>query len=163
MQKKVISQQVRKQSYFRNHFRWATVLSIWMYMLSVAPHCVSGGDNFSFHFIFVSLVKNLIKFNWRICYSTVVFEARKHTSHKCMTGLCTCMYLPTWMHSDKAGETAITVKGDSISSSCGVTSFSAGRCGGFGLCLYWPSGPAGLHCEQIPGEWLADGVIQYWW
>ncbi len=73
-----------------------------------------------------------------------------------MTGLCTRMCLPTRMHSDKAGETETTVKGDSISFSRGVTSFSVGHCGGFGLCLYWPSGPAGLHCEQIPGEWLTD-------
>lgn len=60
------------------------------------------------------------------------------------------------MHLNKAGDTGTTVKGDSTSFPHGVTSFSAGCCGDFGLCLYWPSGPAGLHCEQRPAEWLTD-------
>lgn len=50
----------------------------------------------------------------------------------------------------------ITVNSDNISFSRGVTSSPACCCRSFGPCLYWPSGPAGLHCEQIPGELLTD-------
>lgn len=59
-------------------------------------------------------------------------------------------------HTDEAGQKEMTVEGDSVSYSLGVTSFAAGCRGSFGPCLYRPSGPGGLRCEQIPCDWFTD-------
>lgn len=122
-----------------------------------------------YYFFFLLLKKKKKKtaqemspFSW---YSTlIVGQAQANTRHaKCTTGLCTHTCLPTRMHPDKAGETQTTVRGDNISFSRGVTSISAGRGGGSGLCLCWPSGPAALRCEQIAGRRAAHWHILMVW
>ncbi len=83
--------------------------------------------------LFISLVKSIIKSSTinTALPVTVPQGTHTHRAYKCKAGLCPHTCSPSWIHSDKAGETETAVKGDNISFSRGVTSFSVGRCGGF--------------------------------
>lgn len=151
--KTTVSQLVGKQVYSplcsRIHFPSALILPV-----ELSWHMNGGLENAAFNCILLPPPAPLcIKQKQCPLASYCTLKGRhRPTAYTWMRGLHIGLHVFTHMlYLDQAGQTKTTVNDDNISFFSQVTSFSASGCNGFGPCLCWPSGPAGLHCEQMPG------------